>query len=259
MPTPTEKLIEKLEKYEKYVIKREDYECWEFTGCVLADGKGRVRISGKVLLAHRVAYELAYGPVPRGKFVIHSCENGRCCNPMHLRLGGYRSRHRRSLPERLRKFVTLGKISECWDFSGGSRHKFGYGLMRIDGKMVGAHRAAYEAAVGPIPPGKHILHSCDRPICCNPAHLRVGTSADNVDDRDYRGRTAKGPERATLQRKICRRGSNHQDAKLDERKVRFARKAYSEGRFSQQELADRYGVSQAAMSSALLRKTWTHI
>ena len=44
-------------------------------------------IGGKSIQAHRVAYELAYGPIPTGVVVRHRCAVGGCCNPRHLLLG----------------------------------------------------------------------------------------------------------------------------------------------------------------------------
>lgn len=53
---------------------------------------------------------------------------------------------------------------------------------------VRAHVAAYQILVGPVPAGHHVLHSCDNPPCCNPAHLFTGTQTDNVRDAILKGR-----------------------------------------------------------------------
>lgn len=76
-------------------------------------------------------------------------------------------------------------------------NKQGYGRFRISlghqrRKRVQAHRFAWEAVNGPIPIGKIVRHSCDNPCCCNPAHLLVGTHAENSADMVSRDRQAKG-------------------------------------------------------------------
>jgi hypothetical protein len=60
----------------------------------------------------------------------------------------------------------------------------------IDDKktQVLAHRVSYEIFVGPIPDEMFVLHSCDRPPCCQPAHLEAGTQSKNVQDMWDRGR-----------------------------------------------------------------------
>jgi len=67
-------------------VKRgEPDECWPWTRSLSPKGYGRVRGRN----AHRVAYELTYGPIPPGMFVCHTCDNPPCCNPAHLFLGTY--------------------------------------------------------------------------------------------------------------------------------------------------------------------------
>lgn len=76
---------------------------------------------------------------------------------------------------------------ECWLWNA-RKTKTGYGQFSRKRKPKLAHRVAYELAVGPIPAGLHVLHSCDNPPCCNPAHLHSGTNADNMREKCERGR-----------------------------------------------------------------------
>lgn len=67
----------------------------------------------------------------------------------------------------------------------------GYGILSVGGHRK-AHRFIYALYVGPIPAGMGVLHSCDTPSCVNPAHLRIGSPADNADDRKSRFRSCAG-------------------------------------------------------------------
>lgn len=66
----------------------------------------------------------------------------------------------------------------CWPWPL-SRDK-GYGLTWVAGKLVKAHRAAYELLVGPIPPGLQIDHLCRNRACVNPSHMEPVTQHVNI-------------------------------------------------------------------------------
>src|SRR3990172_13696 len=94
-------------------------------------------------------------------------------------------------PASTRYWPMVDKCSkeECWPWLGKARTgKSGlYGQFWVNSRQVSAHRYSYELAYGPIPPGLHVLHKCDNPICQNPKHLYVGTNQDNVNDKMARG------------------------------------------------------------------------
>lgn len=75
---------------------------------------------------------------------------------------------------------------ECWPWMVG-HNQDGYGIFHIERRSVHAHRVALALALGGILK-EQALHHCDFPPCCNPAHLFEGTNADNVRDRDAKGR-----------------------------------------------------------------------
>lgn len=93
----------------------------------------------------------------------------------------------KTFAQRIEEHVERIPECGCWIWMR-SPHNNGYGRIKIGQKNHLVHRASYEAFVGPIPDGASILHRCDLPLCVNPAHLKAGTHADNMDDMKSKGR-----------------------------------------------------------------------
>lgn len=112
-------------------------------------------------------------------------KHGVMCIACRRRIG----RPRRPLAERFWKKVDRRGPDECWPWTGATVQ--GYGRLNIDNRSVLAPRVLIEVEFGvPVPPHLRVLHHCDNPPCCNPAHLFIGTQADNVADMWAKGRAS---------------------------------------------------------------------
>lgn len=132
---------------------------------------------------------------------------------------------------------------ECWPWTG-AIYAHHYGAIYWGRRMTYAHRVAYHLATGQDPAGKVVRHRCDNPPCCNPAHLEIGTHADNSRDRVERGRQSRGTRRP--------------DAKLTEEDVLEIRRRVAAGA-SQAAVARDYGVGQPTVSKIIRRTRWKHV
>lgn len=152
----------------------------------------------------------------------------------------------KSLRERFWSKVALGTGDMCWIWVARCQQG-GYGQFRMHGRIVAAHRVAYELAVGPIPAGLCVCHRCDNPSCVNPAHLFLGTQKENLADMVMKGREVRS------------RGERHGKAILTEKQVHEIR-ARCTGRLGEKtEIAREYGVNRHAISDIYHRKKWRHI
>ena len=93
------------------------------------------------------------------------------------------------LPERLLAKIEVRSPEECWPWKGSTNGI--YGQLSFESKHWVAHRLVYTLTHGPIEEGLEVMHVCDNPLCCNPAHLMVGTHIENMRQMADRGRRAK--------------------------------------------------------------------
>lgn len=129
--------------------------------------------------------------------------------------------------------VAIGGPNECWLWL---EHlsEDGYGLIDND-YAKRAHREAYFLTYGPT--DLHVLHTCDNPPCCNPAHLYAGTQLQNMKDKVVRGRAAR--DLANGNAKL-----SHED-KIDLKSL------HATGRYTYRQLGRIFGVDETRASQLI--------
>lgn len=132
----------------------------------------------------------------------------------------------------------------CWLWTA-SCHPSGYGQFSYAEAMTPAHRVAWVLTNGPIPKDSWVLHHCDVRKCVNPAHLFLGTAADNSRDAVSKGRRPTGEA--------------HRRSKLTKEEVLAIREEAAHGTMTQLELGQVYGVSPNHVSDIVRRKSWRHL
>lgn len=132
-------------------------------------------------------------------------------------------------------------VADCW-FWVGARHRLGYGL--FNGRK--AHRASWEIHCGAIPAGMSVLHRCDVRNCVNPAHLFLGTQADNMRDMVAKGRHRSAPAF----------GEANPASRLTADQVREMRALRRGQGLSYRVIAERFGVTTMTAHRAINGTAW---
>ena len=163
--------------------------------------------------------------------------------------------------------------SGCLEWQG-ARYGLGYGHAKHDGKMCSVTRLLWTQLHGAIPTGYLVMHSCDNPPCCNVDHLFLGTHAENMADRNHKGRTAKGDRNGsrTMPHRLRRgdtsgarthpeailRGSQKPQSKLKEADIPEIFRMSEQG-MSDSAIGKRFGVYTATVWRVRHGRNWKHV
>ena len=154
-------------------------------------------------------------------------------------------RRMQTLAERF--WSKIDKSGDCWIWTA-ARFRSGYGeLSSGHGKTpFYAHRLSWQLHNGPIPDGLFVCHRCDERACVNPAHLFVGTHADNMRDMFAKGR----------QPKVDNRGARNPAAKLSPEDAELMRFAFETLPVTRGAIARAFGVSATQAGKVIAGKVW---
>jgi hypothetical protein len=127
----------------------------------------------------------------------------------------------------------------CWEWQD-RLNIDGYGLLKINGKSIRAHRYAYEYFVGPLDINLEICHNCNNRKCVNPKHLRQDTQKSNMIDKSY---LRTNPSQVLSVEEVI--------------EIKKALKYYYRGQVN--DLAHFYKVNPYVISFIKTGKTWSHV
>lgn len=206
-------------RYWAKVDRRGDDECWPWTAFRNQFDYGMFNGGGVEQLAHRFGYRLAYDDLADGMIVCHHCDNPCCQNPRHMYAGTPATN---AADKSRRGRVVVSPMP-------GERNS----QARLTETEVGEIRSAY--ALGETQTS---------------LAARYGVGQTQIG-RIVRARQWVGAEPIDGSRRRATRGTGHPNAKLTEADVLAIRELYAAGGISQREIGERYGVTQASISSVI--------
>lgn len=139
----------------------------------------------------------------------------------------------RPIEVRFAEKYSVNEETSCWDWKGSVSRGYGY-IGAGSRTNIAAHKFSYLHHVGHIPSGMLVLHKCNNSLCVNPAHLKLGTHADNMADM----------------KKAGRRVGRNIGSTLSPKQMSTMKRLLAAGR-TQQEVADAIGVAKSTVQRSI--------
>ncbi len=133
--------------------------------------------------------------------------------------------------------------------------------MGLEGRGCRATHVSIFLETGAFPSkGSEVMHTCDNPPCVNPAHLRVKSHLENMQDAVEKGRMAAG-DRSGLRvhPESVKRGASNHFARVTEDQVVWIREQYATGGFTQKELGHAVGITLKGVQAITSGVSWRHV
>ena len=134
-------------------------------------------------------------------------------------------------------------MSDCILWTGPKWAGGRYGMDKVNGKCMGAHRAAWVRKYGKIPEGIFVCHKCDNGLCVNTDHLFLGTAKDNMQDCKQKGRLRSADQKG--------QNNNNAHPELEERYA--AIKADKKNGLSLSQICKKHGIKSNGHLVKILR------
>jgi hypothetical protein len=138
--------------------------------------------------------------------------------------------------------VDKSNLNGCWIYTG-HKDKDGYGRCNYNRKFDKAHRVAWIVTHGEIPKGISVCHKCDNPPCCNPDHLFLGTTKQNIWDCCIKERRSQ------------RRPRSIQDPEI----VYQIREDFDSKKYRMKFLEEKYKLSNSVIRNIGRRLSWAYL